>query len=556
MPIQSKAVEYIVDSLAGWESLFTTRDGALQDLGDMRASASWRITSPLRQAVGRASRALGRAQGTPDGTALSRLEGRLRTAAQHLDPSGRAAAEPTLDGLLEACAASTAASSDVALVWLLFIAISGALPLDEEVLALRRALTRPSDRALGLRALDVCGPTAVRRNSQLRKLDIVSSEPVVFVDFVAKYGFNSGVQRVTRGLARRWRNLHPATFVAMSGEPSGLRRLAPDEEQRVFDWSFELYKEEWDYSYDPTGTVVVPWRTTLFLPEIPTYEQNLPLIALSRYSGNRVVAIGYDLIPVSSGSEVPLHEAIRCGTFLAVIRQADLVIGISETSAEEYRGYADALEAQGLSGPKVVALPLAVERVAQPGEIGARAGRPLILAVGSIEPRKNQIALVYAAEALWREGLDFELMLVGGRGPGYYQTVNDAVSALTAAGRPISLRHQISEQELAEAYAAARFSVFVSLHEGYGLPVAESLATGTPVLTTSYGSTAEIAAGGGCLVVDPRDDDAIVEQTRRLLTDDELISQLRGEITNRHDMTWDDYADRMWRLVAGEAETA
>lgn len=554
MSIPTEAVKRVVGGLADWESFFTTREGALQDLREVRSSASWRITSPLRRTMTSASRVLHTAAAAPDNTALGRLEKRLRTAAPHLDASGQAAAETTLEGLLEECAAAAARATDRSPIWLFFVAVSGALPTDDEVLALDRELRRPSAASLGVRALQACSQTALERHSQLRELEIVTSKPVVFVDFIAKHGFNSGVQRVTRGFARRWKELHEAVFVAMTGEPSGLRRLEADEENRVFNWSFDLYDDDWDEHYDPDGTVVVPWQTTLFLPEIPAHDQSLRFAGLSRHSGNRVVAIGYDLISVSSGSEVPIHEAIRCGNFLAILRHADLVISISETSAEEYRGFADALAAQGLDGPRIVCLPLAVERVARTAESAEPSPRPVILAVGSVEPRKNQIALVFAAEVLWREGLDFELALIGGHGPWYYQSVNEAVAALSAGGRPISLRHGVTEAELAEAYSSARFSAFISLHEGYGLPVAESLAAGTPVLTTSYGSTAEIAAGGGCVVVDPRDDDAVIEQLRRLLTDDELISKLRDEIKNRHDMTWDDYSERLWSLVIGEAE--
>lgn len=556
MPTPKEVVKRVIGGLADWESFFTTREGALEDLRGVRGSASWKVTAPLRRAVTTASRALGRSTAGPDDTALSRLEQRLRAAAPHLDPSGAVAAQTELGGLLEAAADAAARAADKSCIWLLFIAVSGALPTDDEVLALDRELHRSSETSLGIRALQTCGQTALERHSQLRQLEIVTSAPIIFVDFVAKHGFNSGVQRVTRGFAKRWNEKHPAVFVAMTGEPSGFRRLNADEADRVFDWTFERYSEEWDHIYDPTGSVVVPWQTTLFLPEIPTYEQNIPIAALSHYSGNRVVAIGYDLISVSSGSEVPMHEAIRCGMFLTVLRHADLVIGISETSAEEYRGYAAALEAQGLTGPEIITLPLAVERVTDAEPATPDRERPLILAVGSVEPRKNQIALIYAAEALWREGLDFELLLVGGRGPHYYQLVNDAVAALESAGRPISLRHQVSDEELARAYRDARFTAFISLHEGYGLPVAESLASGTPVLTTSFGSTAEIAAGGGCLVVDPRDDDAIVEQMRRMLLDDQLIARLREEASRRSDMTWDEYADQLWSRVVGEAVSA
>jgi glycosyltransferase involved in cell wall biosynthesis len=82
--------------------------------------------------------------------------------------------------------------------------------------------------------------------------------------------------------------------------------------------------------------------------------------------------------------------------------------------------------------------------------------------------------------------------------------------------------------------------------------VAESLACGTPCLTSHYGSTREIADGGGALVVDPLDDEAIAEQMRRLLTDDALVARLRDEAARRPPRTWDDYARELWDALLPE----
>jgi glycosyltransferase involved in cell wall biosynthesis len=106
------------------------------------------------------------------------------------------------------------------------------------------------------------------------------------------------------------------------------------------------------------------------------------------------------------------------------------------------------------------------------------------------------------------------------------------------------------------AYRTARFSVLPSLHEGYGLPVAESLAWGTPVITTSYGSTQQVASSGGALLIDPRDDEALVHAMRRLLTDDHLLRTLQQQARNRPTRTWEQYASELWdHLVRPELTT-
>jgi glycosyltransferase involved in cell wall biosynthesis len=175
-----------------------------------------------------------------------------------------------------------------------------------------------------------------------------------------------------------------------------------------------------------------------------------------------------------------------------------------------------------------------------------------VISVGSLEPRKNQLAVLYAAEQLWREGLRFRLRFIGGA---RLRSEFDArANRLAHEGYPVSISIKITDEELWAAVREARFSAFPSLHEGYGLPVAESLAYGTPALTTCYGSTAEIAAAGGAVLVDPRDDDALLEAMRRLITDDELVTELTRTALARPARTWDHYAAELWQALVADVE--
>jgi len=107
----------------------------------------------------------------------------------------------------------------------------------------------------------------------------------------------------------------------------------------------------------------------------------------------------------------------------------------------------------------------------------------------------------------------------------------------------------VSDCELWGAYRSARFTVFPSLHEGYGLPVAESLAAGTPAITSDFGSMLEIAVDGGALTVDPRNLDDLTDAMRTLLTDDEALTALATEATARPARDWDEYAAASWTLL-------
>jgi glycosyltransferase involved in cell wall biosynthesis len=145
---------------------------------------------------------------------------------------------------------------------------------------------------------------------------------------------------------------------------------------------------------------------------------------------------------------------------------------------------------------------------------------------------------------LWQEGVRFRLSFIGSGGSN--QEFLRRLRLLQHRGRAVRLRTGLSDAQLRRAVADARFTVFPSLHEGYGLPVAESIALGTPVITTFYGSTAEIAEEGGAITVDPRDDASLTAAMRQLLTTDTEIDRLRAEIERRRERSWQDYADELW----------
>jgi glycosyltransferase involved in cell wall biosynthesis len=266
---------------------------------------------------------------------------------------------------------------------------------------------------------------------------------------------------------------------------------------------------------------------------------------MAMHSGNEVALIGHDCIPIISPELVHAELPDRFTRYLETVKYAQRVVGVSASAAREFRGFAQMVGAQGLPGPEVGICRLPVET--PPAATAPPMSPPLVVSIGSFEPRKNQLAVLHAAEQLWREGLAFQLQFIGGGG---FVTEADAFfSRLRRAGRPVSRATAISDAELWYLLRSARFSMFTSLHEGFGLPVAESLACGTPVITSNYGSMAEIAADGGALVVDPDDDRAIAAQMRRLLTDDVLLERLHREAAARPPRTWDDYARESWRAL-------
>jgi glycosyltransferase involved in cell wall biosynthesis len=158
-----------------------------------------------------------------------------------------------------------------------------------------------------------------------------------------------------------------------------------------------------------------------------------------------------------------------------VVGAASRVIAVSEFTARELE------ELLAVPRAKIRVVPNAVEDVFT--QEGARAQGDYVLAVGTLEPRKN-LARIAAA-------VDGELRVAGARGWGNVEPPAN-----------VTWLGEVSDEELAALYRGARCLVYASLYEGYGIPVAEALACGCPVVTSAGSAMAELAAGDA-VYVDP-----------------------------------------------------
>jgi glycosyltransferase involved in cell wall biosynthesis len=312
-------------------------------------------------------------------------------------------------------------------------------------------------------------------------------------------------------------------------------------------------------------TTLVPWQCDFIIPELPFEPARTTAYrGLATSSVLRSLSIvGYDLIPIVASENFIPKVAAEFAAYLSVVKHADRVAAISRASCNGFRAFAVMVAAEGLQPPEVEAHELPAEAPAlDPTTIESVRMRlgigtaPMVLVVGSHEPRKNHVAVLEAAERLWaRSDRSFEMVFLGWTG-WLGEDFDQSVDELVSRGRPIVVRKRCSEVELWAAYRLARFTVFPSLIEGFGLPIAESLASGTPVITSNYGSSAEVAGKGGCLLVDPRDVDELERAIALLLDDDETLGKLRAEAAAVETGTWGRYADRLWRFFIPSAEGA
>ncbi len=177
---------------------------------------------------------------------------------------------------------------------------------------------------------------------------------------------------------------------------------------------------------------------------------------------------------------------------------------------------------------------------------------PYLLHVGTIEPRKNIDRLFDAYERLkpsLRE--EFSLVLIGPIGwaePATLARVNSPPENVRYLG-------YVPEEDLPALTAGATACVFPSLYEGFGLPVPQAMAAGTPVLTSNVSSLPEIA-GDAALLVDPKSTDEIVAGIERLLLSPSLREDLiqKGHRQARR-FDWEQSAKQTWRFferIVGE----
>lgn len=426
-------------------------------------------------------------------------------------------------------------------VWLALAVLSGRLP-DEAVVT--RLAREAEFQPLGLAKAIVA---QLPPGNAVRTVRVVS-EVVVDVGNTAAATFTTGIQRVVRETVSRWLAAHDDVMpVAWTPEFDAMRTLTRREAASfgIDDPSLPDEAEDAD--------LVVPWRAAMTTAELAAEPQrSRRMRALSRFSGNPSGSIAYDLVPIVAAETTASGMSDVFARHLTALRYNHRIATISRSVADEYRGWKSGLRAIGVAGPEVVAVPLpAVAGVASDAALAEARQRlmiaslPMVLVVGSHEPRKNHLPLLEAAERLWREGLRFSLVFIGGRSWGGAEFATRA-EELVAAGRALQIVSGASDDLIWAAYRLARFTMFPSFYEGFGLPVAESLATGTPCITSGFGSMKEIAEDGGALLVDAYSDDDIREKMRLLLTDNALLERLRAEAVARPPRTWDDYATELW----------
>jgi len=296
----------------------------------------------------------------------------------------------------------------------------------------------------------------------------------------------------------------------------------------------------------------------LIVPEVPhiTYHSEpvtLRLLKWARQSHFKCGFVFYDAIPLRRPELRDM--AAKHAQYMQQLLLADVVWPISSWSAEDLLAYWIGHEkATPDTMPEVITLSLPGESQIATRVVNPESCDKVILSVGSIEPRKNQLNLIAAFEKFLkkRESLGWRLVLVGNLHPLV------AAEVAHAGKRNSAIRHvgHVSDAELDALYRTCTFTVFPSLEEGFGLPILESLWYAKPCICANFGAMAEVASGGGCITVNTRSVDAIADAIERLACNQDDLRSLTAEAAARQICSWNEYAGKVIRRIDSEADYA
>ena len=203
-------------------------------------------------------------------------------------------------------------------------------------------------------------------------------------------------------------------------------------------------------------------------------------------------------------------------------------------------------------GPLVLAPP------AERSPLPQLADRPFVLAIGTVEPRKNLTTLVRAFGDLAREHPDVVLVLAGSDG-GHGSAVRSAIDALgPGTSERVLVTGRVDDAARSWLVHHAAALAYPSLDEGFGFPLLEAMQTRTPVVASRAGSIPEVAADAA-LLVEPLDHGALAQALLEVITTPATADRLRDAGERRvGDFSWNACAaglvDLYGRIVRGEVD--
>lgn len=360
----------------------------------------------------------------------------------------------------------------------------------------------------------------------------------ITIDYTPAVHQNAGIGRLTRGLVDALAadvGEHELTLVVYGRPAGGAKVGAPAGcRVRVIPVSNRWLTIGWH-------RLRLPFPATWLTGACDVYHASDFVLPPLRQAAGLLTVHDLSFLTVPECAEAGLRRFLTAVVPRSVSR-ADLILADSESTRR------DLVTLLGAAPERVVVVYPGVEpRFRPPRDPSVLAGvrtkyglgdGPFVLGVGKLEPRKNWTGLIAAWARLRREaGLGHRLVLAGSKG-WLYEAIFEAADS-SGLKHDIVFTGFVDDADLPALYAAADVFALPSRYEGFGIPVVEAMACGTPVVCSNNSSLPE-AAGDAALTVPATDEEALAAALRRLITDRSLHATLRQRgIDHARRFTWD-----------------
>lgn len=362
----------------------------------------------------------------------------------------------------------------------------------------------------------------------------------------------TGVQRVTRSLHKTL----GAEATAVTWDPYAQQwRTLDDHENANLDSNSPAKKRsaKWPFSAQIRGhwqalrsaKHQLPAAEGIIVPEIFSPKVHAALSRLPDQLPH--VALFHDAIALKLPELTPPGTVSR---FPGYMQELLSFKGIAAVSEDSRLALIDYWQWLGITQtPPVTTIPLGITPSPATDISATYNNPPVILCIGSIEGRKNHLALLQACEKLWQQKQNFQLRLIGMSHATTGQAALRKIDQLVAERHPLRYDGAVDEITLQSAYEQCLFTVYPSMMEGFGLPVLESLQRGKPCICSAHGALGESARGGGTIMLHRLTADDLAQAISTLLLDVSQREQLSAAARTRTYRSWQDYTSDLLSWV-------
>lgn len=267
-----------------------------------------------------------------------------------------------------------------------------------------------------------------------------------------------------------------------------------------------------------------------------------------------IVHIVYDMLPVLAPQFSGHSTEAMDRYYRHVIPLCRVVLAISESTKKDLAGW---LKKQHLHVPNIQTFRLGedfavIQATAPEKTVLSRvspSGEPFLLCVGTVEARKNHTLLYYVYKLAHSRGITLPVVAVVGRKGWKTDNIYDIITTDPEVKDKIVFLENVSDEELAWFYKHCRFTVYPSFYEGWGLPIAESIAHGKTCLASETSSMPEIA-GDAIDYFNPASSEECLKKITSLL-DDAYLKKCQTRLGRYKASTWDNTYQQVKMIVEG-----